>query len=72
MSQKYVLIGHKNQQGIFRLLFEIKQCSVRTLLTLNDALFKVCDAQGLCLSMKVDHMSLKIEAIYLVLGQSWI
>lgn len=39
---------------------------------LNGALFKVCDAEGLCLSMKVDHVSLKIKAIHLVLGQTWI
>lgn len=39
---------------------------------LNGALFKVCNADGLCLSMKVDHVSLKMKAIYLVLGQSWI
>lgn len=39
---------------------------------LNGARFKVCDAEGLRLSMKVDHASLKIKAIHLVLGQTWI
>lgn len=72
MSQKYVLIGLKNQWGIFSHLFGIKHFSVRILLMLNGALFKVCDAEGLCLSMKVDHVSLKIKAIHLVLGQTWI